>query len=152
MPRFRAAAALCLMSLIVGGGVAGAAGATASTPPVKISFVQYDSPGTDNGSNASLNSEYVLITNTTTTNRVLTGWTLRDKASHIYRFPAFVLKAKASVYVRTGKGTATATNRYYNFAWYVWNNTGDTAYLRDPRGVLQYSCTWTSRGLGYRSC
>jgi hypothetical protein len=140
------------MSLAVGGGLVVAPGATASRPPVKISFVQYDSPGRDTGSNASLNSEYVLITNTTTTNRALTGWTLRDKAAHIYRFPAFVLKAKASVYVRTGKGIATASNRYYNLAWYVWNNTGDTAYLRDGRGVLQYSCTWTSRGLGYRSC
>ena len=39
--------------------------------------------------------------------------------------------------VHTGKGTASSTHRYYNKTWYVWNNTGDAAYLRDAQGVLE---------------
>ena len=52
-------------------------------------------------------------------------------------------KAKASVYVYTGKGSATSTKRYCNRTWYVWNNTGDSAYLRDSKGVLKDSWTFT---------
>ncbi len=121
-------------------------------PPVMIYKVQYDSPGSDTGSNSSLNAEYVVLKNTTRSNRVLTGWTLRDKTGYTYRFPTFTLKAGATVTIRTGKGTATATNRYYNRAWYVWNNTGDTAYLRTASGSLADTCAWTSKGAGYRFC
>jgi len=58
------------------------------------------------------------------------------------------LKAAATVTVRTGKGTASSTTRYYNRTWYVWNNTGDTAYLRNSAGTLVHSCTWTTLGTG----
>ncbi|WP_076259234.1 lamin tail domain-containing protein [Intrasporangium flavum] len=121
-------------------------------PAVMIYKVQYDSPGSDTGSNSSLNGEYVVLKNTTRSNRVLTGWTLRDKTGYTYRFPTFTLKAGATVTIRTGKGAATATNRYYNRSWYVWNNTGDTAYLRTASGSLADSCAWTSKGAGYRYC
>jgi hypothetical protein len=121
-------------------------------PPVMIYKIQYDSPGSDTGSNSSLNAEYVVLKNTTRSNRVLTGWTLRDKTGYTYRFPTFTLKAGATVTIRTGKGSATATNRYYNRSWYVWNNTGDTAYLRTPSGSLADTCAWSSKGAGYRYC
>ena len=121
-------------------------------PPVMIYKVQYDSPGSDTGSNSSLNAEYVVLKNTTRSNRVLTGWTLRDKTGYTYRFPTFTLTAGATVTIRTGKGSATATNRYYTRAWYVWNNTGDSAYLRTASGSLADSCAWTSKGAGYRYC
>jgi hypothetical protein len=117
--------------------------ADAAVPAIRITQIQYDSPGSDTGSNASLNAEWVRITNTTATNRSLTGWTLKDKTGYTYRFPTFTLKARASVYVYTGKGSATSTKRYYNRTWYVWNNTGDSAYLRDGKGVLKDS--WTFR-------
>lgn len=54
--------------------------------------------------------------------------------------------------VRTGKGTATSTQRYYNRTWYVWNNTGDTAYLHNKAGTQQDTCTWTSVGTGSKTC
>jgi hypothetical protein len=145
MPSLRTFVAAALTTLGVVGVVA-ASPASAATPPVKIYFVYYDSPGSDHGSNTSLNAEYVVIKNMTSTNRSLTGWTLKDRTGYTYRFPTFTLKAGAKVYVHTGKGTATATNRYYNRTWYVWNNTGDTAYLRDSQGTLKHSCTWGSTG------
>jgi hypothetical protein len=69
-----------------------------------------------------------------------------------YRFPTFTLKGGASVAVHTGKGLATTLHRYYNRTWYIWNNTGDTAYLRNAAGTLVHSCSWSSVGLGYRYC
>jgi hypothetical protein len=113
-----------------------------AVPAIRITQIQYDSPGSDTGSNASLNTEWVRITNTTAQNRSLSGWTLKDKQGFTYRFATFTLKAKASVVVYTGKGSATSTKRYYNRSWYVWNNTGDSAYLRDSKGVLKDSWTF----------
>ena len=113
-----------------------------AVPAIRITQIQYDSPGSDTGSNASLNTEWVRITNTTAQNRSLSGWTLKDKQGFTYRFPTFTLNAKASVVVYTGKGSATITKRYYNRSWYVWNNTGDSAYLRDSKGVLKDSWTF----------
>lgn len=146
MRRTRRALVAALAPLAIVGLVAAAPTASAATPPVKIYYVYYNSPGPDTGSNTSLNAEYVVIKNMTTANRSLTGWTLRDKSGHTYRFPTFTLKAGAKVYVRTGKGTATASTRYFNSSAYIWNNTGDTAYLRDAKGYLQHSCTWGSTG------
>lgn len=133
------AAALVPIALTTAALAVAAEPASAAVPPIRITQIQYDSPGTDTGSNASLDTEWVRITNTTAQNRSLTGWTLRDKQGFTFRFPTFTLKARASVYVFTGKGAATTTKRYYNRTWYVWNNTGDSAYLRDSRGVLRDS-------------
>jgi hypothetical protein len=115
-------------------------------PAIMIYKVQYNSPGSDTGSNTSLNAEYVVIKNTTRNNRVLTGWTLRDKTGYTYKFPAFTLKAGAIVTVHTGRGSATSTHRYYNRSWYVWNNTGDTAYLRNASGTTVDTCSWSGTG------
>lgn len=51
-----------------------AVAATTADARIKIGFVCYDSPGSDTGSNANLNGEYVKIKNTGTRARVLTGW------------------------------------------------------------------------------
>jgi hypothetical protein len=56
---------------------------------IQITKVYYNSPGSDYGSNTSLNAEWVRITNTGTTYRTLTGWTLRDASAHVYTFPTF---------------------------------------------------------------
>ncbi|GAB3875360.1 lamin tail domain-containing protein [Terrabacter terrigena] len=133
------------LGLAVAAPIAAASSAQA-LPAIMIYKVQYNSPGADTGSNTSLNSEYVVIKNTTRTNRSITGWTLRDKTGYTYKFPAFTLKAGATVTVRTGRGTATTANRYYNYSWYVWNNSGDTAYLKTAAGTTVDTCSWTSSG------
>jgi hypothetical protein len=141
--------------LVVSGAVAiagaVAAGLLAAAPaeaasPVQIYRVYYDSPGKDTRSNASLNAEWVQLYNRTTTARQLKGVTLRDKSGHTYTFGSFTLKGHKSVYVHTGRGTNTATNRYWGSKAYIWNNTGDTAYLRYPSGSLADSCSWGSGG------
>jgi len=75
-----------------------------------------------------------------------------DAQGHVYKFGTFKLAAGARVYVHTGKGTNTASHRYWQRGWYVWNNTGDKATLRRADGTWIDSCSWTSGGLGYKYC
>jgi Lamin Tail Domain len=118
---------------------------------IMIYRAYYNSPGSDTGTNASLNAEYILLKNTATTAKWLNGWTLRDKANHVYKFPATKINPGKYVYVRTGRGTNNASTRYWRQSWYIWNNTGDTAYLRNTAGGLIDSCSWGSRG-SWRNC
>lgn len=128
-----------------------ATSAQAATGQVRLGLIQYNSPGSDTGSNASLNAEFVRIKNTGSTTRTLTGWTLRDTSHHVYTFGTFRLGAGKSVRVHTGKGTNTAVNLYWGRAAYVWNNTGDTAFLRNVAGVQKDSCSW-GNGVGFKYC
>lgn len=120
--------------------------AEAATPAVHFSYAYYNSPGSDTGSNTSLNAEYVRLHNSGSTNRSLTGWTIRDASSHVYTFGTFTLKAGTSVTLHTGKGTNTATNRYWGRSAYVWNNTGDKATLKNSSGTTIDTCSWGSSG------
>ena len=85
-----------------------------------------------------------MVRNGGTTARSLKGWTVRDAANHVYTFGIFTLGAGKSVVLRTGKGTNTGTTRYWGLGWHVWNNTGDTAYLRNSAGTAMDTCRWTS--------
>jgi hypothetical protein len=62
------------------------------------------------------------------------------------------LRPGATVKIHTGKGTNTAYHRYWGRGWYVWNNTGDKATLRNKAGTVKDTCAWTSRGSGYKYC
>ena len=81
------------------------AGPAQAASPITISGVQYDSPGSDLGGNRSLNAEWVRLTNRGSRATALTGWTLRDRANHVYRFGTFKLGAGKSVVIHTGRGT-----------------------------------------------
>ncbi|MET7808681.1 lamin tail domain-containing protein [Micromonospora chersina] len=144
--------AVAAIAIAVGGSFAAAAPAQAATPAVMITKVYYNSPGSDTGSNTSLNAEYVQLTNKRSTSINLKYWTLRDKANHVYKFTTnWYLKAGASVVIHTGKGTNTSSNLYWGSGAYIWNNTGDTAYLRNSAGTGIDSCSWGSTG-SYTNC
>ena len=71
-----------------------------STPPVatrgvRIAEIYFDSAGPDNGSNQSLNGEWVRIVNTTNVRKNISGWTVHDSSSHRYTFASTVLAAHA---------------------------------------------------------
>lgn len=154
-----ACAATALAALLI----TPAAPAAAANPKIMITKVYYDTPGTDTpATNTRLNGEYVVLKNTTSAKINLKGWTLRDVQStasgHIYRFGSdFWLGAGKSVTIHTGKGTNTSTNRYWgrtgssSYA-YIWNNSGDKAYLRNSAGTAIDSCGWSSVGSGYTYC
>jgi hypothetical protein len=118
---------------------------------IQINRVQYNSPGTDNRTNASLNAEWVLLTNTSSKSVQLKNYKLRDKTGYTYTFGSFTLGGKKSVTLHTGKGTNTTSHRYWGRGSYVWNNDGDTAYLRYPSGSTADSCSW-GRGGSIKYC
>jgi hypothetical protein len=139
--RFRSLAAATALSLVA--VLFGAAPAEAANPTLYISRAYVNSPGTDTGTNSSLNSEYIVISNSSyTASFTLTGYTISDRSAHVYRFRTFVLRPRASVTLHTGIGTNTSTHLYWGSRAYIWNNTGDTAYLKNSVGTLKDSCSW----------
>jgi hypothetical protein len=125
---------------------------TPAAGAVQFTRIQYDSPGTDNRSNTSLNGEWFKITNRTGSTMALKGWTVRDASNTVYAFPStFHLGAGRSITVRTGKGSNGSTYRYWGRTGYVWNNTGDTATLRTGGGKTIDSCRW-GKGSGATNC
>ncbi|WP_298483204.1 lamin tail domain-containing protein [uncultured Chloroflexus sp.] len=103
----------------------------AEPPNVSITYIEYDPPGSD------LEGEFVVISNASHEPVDLTGWTLIDEgAKHSYTFPAFVLAGGAEVTLWTKAGVNDANNLYWGSHRPIWNNTGDTAILRDANGNL----------------
>ena len=119
-------------------------GGGSSTSGARITAIYFDSPGSDTGTNSSLNAEWVRIKNTTNTRKTLTDWTLHDSATHVYPFPTFTLAAGATVKVHTGSGADTASDLYWRQGYYVWNNSGDAATLTNAAGAVVDRCSYTS--------
>lgn len=139
--------------------VAGIAGSILVAPapahaasPVRIYRIWYDSPGSDTRTVASLNGEYVILKNYTTTTKSITGWTLRDVTGYTYTFGSTSIPAGKSVTLRTGKGTNTSVTKYWQRGSYVWNNDKDTGYLRNSAGTVMHSCAYNSTAYDYRNC
>jgi hypothetical protein len=78
--------ALLVACLVAASSLLVAAPAQAAPATVYIYKVYFDSPGSDRGSNSSLNAEYVVIRNGDTVSHTVSGWTVRDKAGHVYKF------------------------------------------------------------------
>lgn len=125
--------------------------ADAATGFVHFSKVYYNSPGSDRGSNKSLNAEWVRVKNTTSKTKILTGWTIRDRSHHVYKFPKFTLKPGKSVTLHTGKGKNTKSNLYWGSSWYIWNNGGDKATLKNASGTTKDTCKWSGGG-AWKTC
>jgi len=70
-----------------------------------------------------------------------------NSTTHIYTFPKFILRGNGEVTLHSGKGLDTIVDLYWEnhgnsgTCPAIWNNAGDTLYLRDSRGnlVLEYS-------------
>ncbi|MFJ4921230.1 lamin tail domain-containing protein [Streptomyces sp. NPDC088725] len=126
--------------------------AQAAAGSVHLHKIYYNSPGSDNRSNTSLNAEYVQIRNTTSKAVSLKGWTLVDASKHKYVFGTYSLGKGATVTIRTGKGTNTQANRYQGRAAYVWNNDKDTATLKNSAGAKVDTCSYNSKKVAYKMC
>jgi hypothetical protein len=117
--------------------------AAARKSSVVIRKIWYNSPGSDTGSNASLNHEWVKLHNRTGFPVTMTGWTLRDAKHHVFTFGTYTLQPHSYVKIHTGSGTRTQANRYWGHSWYIWNNTGDTATLERPSGKVKSRCSYS---------
>jgi hypothetical protein len=102
--RIRALLVACLVaasSLII------AIPAQAAPATNYIYKVYFDSPGSDRGSNSSLNAEYVVIKNGDNVAHSVSGWTVRDKAGHVYKFGNLRLGAGKQVIITPAREPAT---------------------------------------------
>jgi hypothetical protein len=118
---------------------------------VGIYRIYYNSPGTDTGSNTSLNAEWIQLRNRCSTSSSLTNAKIKDAAGHTYTFGSYALGGGKYVKVHTGKGSNTATNRYQGRSWYVWNDK-DTAYLYNASGIRLDSCSYNNRSASSVYC
>ena len=92
----------------------------------------------------NLNDEYVAFKNSCPYSCELTSWTVKDDSSRKpYVFPDFVLERGTKVKLYTGCGTNIETELFWCSSGYgcnaVWNNDGDTLYLRNSDGELVLS-------------
>lgn len=151
----RVTAIACAAAVAAGLLVSGPAAQAATPAKVRIYKVYYNSPGSDSGSNTSLNAEWVALKNYGGTSRDLYKYTVRDKSNHVYTFGHVTLKPGKRVYVHTGKGTSAtiggSVHRYQNKSWYIWNNSGDSATLRTRYGTKIDVCSWGRTG-AYTYC
>jgi len=108
----------------------------ASPDVIKIVNINADAPGNDN---ENQNGEWVEIKNQSENSVNIRGWTLKDEANHIYTFGDFTLGPGKSVFIYSGCGINTQEKLYWQCPegkYAIWNNSGDTAFLRDASGNL----------------
>jgi len=96
--------------------------------------------------NYNLNDEYVTIRNKCSYPIDMSSWVVRDSSGyHSYVFPSVTLHEESYLTLYTGTGTNTPSALFWgrtsgDYAA-VWNNGGDTLFLRDSEGnlVLMYT-------------
>lgn len=103
----------------------------ASTASLRILGIEADPPGPDD---ENLNQETVTIKNVGSSAVRLAEFRLSDRSNTTYIFPDVSLPADAILVIHSGRGTDDAGNLYWNSTRPIWNNSGDTAFLRDAAG------------------
>jgi Flp pilus assembly pilin Flp len=98
----------------------------------------FDCKGSSTGkrSERTAEEEHICFTNRDVYPADMTGWTVADAVNHRYTFPRFHLQAGASVRLYSDRGADTETELYWGAEGNIWNDKGDTAYLRDAAGDL----------------
>jgi phosphatidylserine/phosphatidylglycerophosphate/cardiolipin synthase-like enzyme len=91
--------------------------------------------------------ENVRLRNDGSALATMTGWTLRDVANHVFTFPAFTLGPGGTVRVWTKSGANTGSDLYWGSGAAIWNNTGDTATLKDAGGQTVDVCSYGGGGV-----
>jgi lamin tail-like protein len=117
--------------------------------PLALGEARYNPSGTDAGTN--LVNEFVRVKNTGKVAVNIKGYTLRDRGVNVYTFADLNLNAGATVTVRTGKGTNTGANVYFNHGHEIWNDS-DAATVRDDLNVTLDNCSWTKTASGVKNC
>jgi hypothetical protein len=115
---------------------------TYTPPPIDVvidpACSQFDAPGNDA---TNLNGEYVCFRNVGDYAADMHNWHVRDQDGHNTLLWEVALRPGAAVRLHSGSGTDTATDIYWGSDVEIWDNGGDTVYLRDASWNLvdQYS-------------
>ncbi|MFI9242645.1 lamin tail domain-containing protein [Streptomyces sp. NPDC053086] len=117
---------------------------------VAISGAQYHASARYDRSNASLNKEWVEVTNYGGGTVNLDGWTLSDEDGHTYTFRHYRLGDHQSVRVHTGAGRDRKNDVYQDRHQSVWDSDHDTATLRNDHGRFIDATSWGYDHRGHR--
>jgi hypothetical protein len=121
-------------------------------PPVRMSKIQFDPPGDDDGTVSSLNREWVQVRNYGVKAWNLTGWSVRDVTGYKFVFPSgFTLQPGDTVTLHTGPGKNRPLHLYWGQGSYIWNNTGDKATFKNSAGKVVDTCAYAGDG-AYVTC
>lgn len=102
--------------------------------PIRIREINYDAPGPDH---QNPNGEWIAFENKGSEAILLSGFTLKDEANHIYTFPSVYLEPSTVIELHSGQGRDGGGTLYWGLSEdAVWSNNGDSAYLRNPQGKL----------------
>ena len=120
--------------------------------PLKITRIE--PKGNAKGRKEAL-GEFVRIANVSDQSLDVSGYSIADRDGHRYEFPSAQLRPGYVLTLVTGEGQdrrdhAGPVTLYWNRRAGVWNDRGDTAYLRDPKGEVvdrfEYKVgTWRER-------
>jgi hypothetical protein len=86
---------------------------------------------------ADVNGETVTIRNDGLATIDVTRWMLADASGkNLFTFPSLVLTPGGIAVVHSGRGVASGADYYWGKTTGIWNDTGDTATLRDASGAV----------------
>ncbi len=100
---------------------------------IKVENFHFNAKGDDK---KNLNDEYIVFKNVCNFEINLSQWTIKNRASKQYVFPNVSLKPEERVTLFSGFGRNFKNRLYWNSSIPIWNNKGDTLYLRDKDGSL----------------
>lgn len=107
--------------------------------------ISWDAEGDDCKNN---NGEWVSLENICNFECYLGAWSVKDAGTAVYTLPKFTLEPKSSVKIFSGQGANSAKELYWNRKGScpaVWNNDGDTLYLKDHEGKLVLKQSYEGR-------
>lgn len=85
------------------------------------------------------NGEWVSFKNVCPFECSLTNWSVKDAGTAVYKFSGFIMSPESSVKLLSGPGLDAEGELHWNrkgSCKAVWNNDGDTLFLRDSEGKL----------------
>ncbi|USZ68506.1 lamin tail domain-containing protein [Halorussus salilacus] len=101
---------------------------------LRVAEVHADAAGDDW---ENLDDEYVVFRNGGDRTLDLSGWTVADEAGHAYAFPeGTALAPGEALTLHTGEGRDGEGRLYWGSDAPVWNNDGDTVFVRTDEGEL----------------
>ena len=123
------------------------AGSASASAAIKIKEIEFNPPGPDTGTNAHINEEYIMFTNTGNTTVMLNRWTVRDADGNVFRFGSDDrIPAHTDLMIHTGRGSEALLHKYWGLRRYLWDNAGDRATLRRADGTVADRCRYSGGG------
>ncbi len=103
---------------------------------ISVPEFHWDALGNDN---ENLNDEFVYLKNNCSMTINMAGWTVKNSGTKIYKFGNLFIEPNQSVKIRSGCGNNAGAELFWCSKKAIWNNNGDTLYLRDAEGLLVFS-------------